>query len=107
MPDFPMINAVCGKNSILFMDFESNVISKNKELIEIDLGNISKDEEVDEMILKIQSAGTPPVCFKSKELGVLERAMKVFPGRVAVKSDEYGEIAAKEYGAITINQGEN
>lgn len=107
MPDFPMINAVCGKNSILFMDFESNVISKNKELIEIDLGNISKDEEVDEMILKIQSAGTPPVCFKSKELGVLERAMKVFPGRVAVKSDEYGEIAAKEYGAIIINQGEN
>ena len=107
MPDFPMVNAICGKNNILFMDFEGNVISKNKELIEIDLNGLSKDEEVDEMILKIQSVGTPPVCFNSKELGVLERAMKVFPGRVAVKSDEYGEIAAKEYGAIIINQGEN
>jgi len=107
MPDFPTVNAVCGKNNILFMDFENNVIGKTKELIEIDLDNISKDAEVDEMILKLQSANTPPVCFKSKELGVLERAMKVYPGRAAIKSDEYGEIAAKEYGAIIINQGEN
>ena len=58
------------------------------------------------MILKIKSADFPPICFKSKELGVLERAIKVYPGRVAVKSDEYGEIAAKEYGAIILNQGE-
>ena len=63
-------------------------------------------EEEGILIKKIQSAGTPPICFKSKELGVLERAMKIFPGRVAVKSDEYGEIAAKEYGALIINQGE-
>lgn len=107
MPDFPTINAVCGKNNIFFMDFENNVIGKNKELLEIDLKGLTEDKEIDEMILKIKSAGLPPVCFNSKELGVLERAMKVYPGRVAIKSDEYGEIAAKEYGAIIINQGEN
>ncbi len=106
IPDFPTINAVCGKNNIFFMDFENKVIGKNKELIEIDLEGLANDEEIDEMILKIQKAGLPPVCFKSKELGILERAMKVYPGRVAVKSDEYGEIAAKEYGAIILNQGE-
>lgn len=106
MPDFPTVNAVCGKNNIIFMDFENKVISKNKELIEIDLKGLTKDEEIDEMILKIKSAGLPPVCFNSKELGVLERAMKVYPGRVAIKSDEYGEIAAKEYGAIILSQGE-
>lgn len=107
MPDFPTVNAVCGKNNIFFMDFENNVIGKNKELIEIDLKGLTEDKEIDEMILKIKSAGLPPVCFNSKELGVLERAIKVYPGRVAIKSDEYGEIAAKEYGAIIINQGEN
>ena len=107
MPDFPTVNAVCGKNSIFFMDFENNVIGKNKTIIEIDLAGIKCDKDVDEMILKMKSADYPPVCFKSKELGVLERAMKVYPGRVAVKSDEYGEIAAKEYGAIIFEQGEN
>ena len=106
MPDFPTVNAVCGKNNIYFMDFENNVISKNKELIEIDLEGLKKDSEIDEMILKIKNAGLPPVCFKSKELGILERAMKVYPGRVAIKSDEYGEISAKEYGAIILSQGE-
>lgn len=107
MPDFPTVNAVCGKNNIIFMDFENNVIGKNKELLEIDLKGLTEDKEIDELILKIKSAGLPPVCFNSKELGVLERAMKIYPGRVAIKSDEYGEIAAKEYGAIIINQGEN
>jgi len=106
MPDFPTVNAICGKNSILFMDFENNVISKNKELIEIDLEGLKSEAEVDEMILKIKKVDFPPICFKSKELGLLERAIKVYPGRVAVKSDEYGEIAAKEYGAIILNQGE-
>lgn len=107
MPDFPTVNAVCGKNNIFFMDFENNVIGKNKELLEIDLKGLTEDSEIDEMILKIKSAGLPPVCFNSKELGVLERAMKLYPGRVAIKSDEYGEIAAKEYGAVILNQGEN
>ncbi len=106
MPDFPTVNAICGKSNILFMDFENNVISKNKELIEIDLEGIKDNNEVDDMILKIKNADYPPICFKSKELGILERAMKVYPGRVAIKSDEYGEIAAKEYGAIILNQGE-
>ena len=106
MPDFPTVNAVCGKNNIFFMDFENKAIGKNKELIEIDLEGLENDAEVDEMILKIKTADYPPICFKSKELGVLERAMKVYPGRVAIKSDEYGEIAAKECGAIIINQGE-
>ncbi|MBQ3181236.1 MAG: homocysteine S-methyltransferase family protein, partial [Clostridia bacterium] len=69
MPDFPTVNAICGKNGILFMDFENNVISKNKELIEIDLEGLTNESEVDEMILKIKKAGFPPICFKSKELG--------------------------------------
>lgn len=106
MPEFPTVNAICGKKSIVFMDFENNIISKNKELIEIDLEGLTSEKDVDEMILKIKKADFPPVCFKSKELGLLERAMKVYPGRVAIKSDEYGEIAAKEYGAIILNQGE-
>lgn len=106
MPDFPTVNAVCGKNSIFFMDFSNKAIGKNKEIIEIDLDGVNTEKEIDEMILKIKSADFPPICFKSKELGILERAIKVFPGRVAVKSDEYGDIAAKEYGAIIFNQGE-
>lgn len=106
MPDFPLINAVCGKNNIYFMDFENNVIGKNKELLEIDITNTKDDEEIDNIILKLIEADLPPVCFKSKELGVLERAMKVYPGRAGIRSDEYGEISAKEYGAMILSQGE-
>ena len=106
MPDFPTVNAICGKKNIVFMDFENNIVSKNKELIEIDLEGLTSEKDVDEMILRIKKADFPPICFKSKELGLLERAMKVYPGRVAVKTDEYGEIAAREYGAIILNQGE-
>lgn len=104
MPDFPYINAICGKNNIYFMDFENNVIGKNKELLEIDISSAKDDNEIDNIILKLKDAGLPPVCFKSKELGVLERAMKVYPGRVGIRSDEYGEISAKEYGAMIMTQ---
>jgi len=107
MPDFPTVNAICGKNNIFFMDFENKAIGTHKELIEIDLKNIRNEKEIDEIILKIQSAGLPPVCFNTKELGILERAIKLYPGRAAIKSDEYGEISAKEYGAIILCQGEN
>ncbi len=106
MPDFPLINAICGKNNIYFMDFENNVISKNKELLEINLDNAKDEAEIDKIILKLKEAGLPPVCFTSKELGVLERAMKVYPGRAGIRSDEYGELSAKEYGAMIISQGE-
>ncbi len=106
MPDFPLINAVCGKNNIYFMDFENNVIGKNKELLEIDITNAKNDDEIDNVVLKLKEVGLPPVCFKSKELGVLERAMKVYPGRVGIRSDEYGEISAKEYGAMIFAEGE-
>ncbi len=104
MPDFPTINAVCGKKQIFFMDFHSNAIGKNKKIIEINLENITKTQEVDEIILKLISADTPPVCFVSKDIEILERAIKLYPGRVAVKSDEYGEITAKEFGAVILKE---
>ncbi len=103
-PDFPMINAVCGKNQIYFMDFNDKVVGNNKTLLEIDLENLSKTDDVDALIEKLLQNGLPPVCFKTKDLEILERAMKVYPSRPAIVSDEYGEISAKEYGAIILNQ---
>lgn len=104
MPDFPTINAICGKNQIFFMDFHSNVIGKNKKIIEINLENITKTQDVDEIIEKIIASDVPPVCFSSKDIEVLERAIKLYPGRAAVKSDEYGEITAKEFGAVILKE---
>lgn len=102
MPDFPAVNAVCGKNQMYFMDFQNHVIGKNKKLIELDLKQISDPSQVDLLIEKLVKAGLPPVCFVSKEIDILERAIKLYPGRAAVKSDEYGEISAKEYGAVIL-----
>ena len=104
MPDFPTVNAICGKNQIFFMDFQDNVIGKNKKIIEINLENITKNEEVDELIIKLIENGVPPVCFASKDIEILERAVKLYPGRTAVKSDEYGEITAKEFGAVILKE---
>lgn len=103
MPDFPTVNAVCGKNQICFFDFENRTIGKNTKLIEIDLEKVSKLSEVDFIIEKLIQAGLPPVCFLSKEIDILERAVFAYPGRAAVKSDEYGEITAKEYGALILS----
>ncbi len=102
MPDFPTVHAACGKNQMYVMDFNNQVIGKNKTLLEMDLEKITKTDAVDEMILTLIQNGLPPVCFVSKDIDILERAIKLYPGRVAIKSDEYGEITAKEYGAIIL-----
>lgn len=101
-PDFPTVNAVCGKNQAYFMDFSGQVVGKNKTLLEIDMESMTKPEEADEIVKTLLKNGLPPVCFKTKDIEVLERAIKLFPGRPAVRSDEYGEITAKEYGAVIL-----
>lgn len=107
MPDFPTVNAVCGKNEAYFMDFSGDVIGKNKTLFEIDMESMTKPEDADEIIKTLLKNGLPPVCFKTKDIEVLERAIKLYPARPAVRSDEYGEITAKEYGAVILeNKGE-
>ncbi len=103
MPDFPTVHAVCGKNDMYIMDFENRVIGKNKNLLEMDLEKCTKETEVDEIIKRLLDSGLPPVCFKVKDIDILERAVKLYPGRVGVRSDEYGEITAKEYGAVIMN----
>lgn len=102
MPDFPTVHAVCGKNQMYVMDFQNQVISKNKNLLEMDLEKMTKTEEVDSMIETLVKNNLPPVCFVTKDIEILERAVKLYPGRAAVKSDEYGEITAKEYGAVIL-----
>ena len=103
MPDFPTVHAVCGKNQTYFMDFNNRVIGKNKVLLELDMEKMTKTEDADEIIRTLTKQGTPPVCFKTKDIEVLERAVKLYPGRAAVRSDEYGEITAKEYGAVVLS----
>ena len=104
MPDFPTVHAVCGKNRMYIMNFDNQVIGKNKTLIEIDMENITKAEDSDEIIRTLMKNGHPPVCIKTKDIEVLERTVKLYPGRIAVKTDDYGEITAKEYGAVILSE---
>ncbi len=103
MPDFPTVNAACGKSGICFLDFENRPIGKNRKIIEIDLNSLTDIDEADMVIEKLIEAGTPPVLFNCDEIDVVERVVKLYPGRAAVKSDEYGEITAKEYGALVLS----
>ena len=102
-PDFPTVYAVCGKTQMYVMDFQNHVISKNKNLIEMDLENVTKIDDVDAIVQTLIKNGLPPVCFMTKDIEILERAIQIYPGRVAIKSDEYGEITAKEYGAVILS----
>ena len=102
-PDFHSINAVTGMSDILFYDFKNNTIGENKRILEISL---ETEKEAEEVVSKLISSQSPPVCFKSKDLDALEMALKLYPGRPAVKSDEYGEIAAKEFGALVLPEEE-
>ncbi len=102
-PDFHSVNAVTGLSDILFYDFKNNTIGENKRILEISL---ETEKEAEEVVSKLILAQSPPVCFKSKDLDALEMALKLYPGRAAVKSDEYGEIAAKEYGALVLPEEE-
>lgn len=103
LPDFPTINAACGREDIYFLDFQNQIIGQNKSLLEIDLEKISKLNEVDAIIDSLVKNGLPPICFSTKDIEILERAIKLYPGRAAIRSDEYGEITAKEYGALILS----
>jgi len=52
--------------------------------------------------------GAAPVCFNIRDIDVLRYAIMHYAGRPAVRSDEYGEILAKELGAFIFQeQSEN
>ncbi len=98
-PDFPTINAVCSKDEIMFLDFSGKIVGKNKQLLEI---KTEKEEELKQAMALFNQPGTTPVCFNIKDIDLLEYAILHYDGRPAVKSDEYGEITAKELGAMVL-----
>ncbi|MBQ3226143.1 MAG: homocysteine S-methyltransferase family protein [Clostridia bacterium] len=102
LPDFHEVHAITGPGGILFYDFKNQTVSENKLLLEIE---IEDEKTVVSAIDKLIKAKTPPVCFKSKDLDALVAAVQLYPGRPAVRSDEYGEIAAKENGALVLPEG--
>ncbi len=103
LPDFHEVYALTGPGGILFYDFKNQTVSENKLLLEI---SIETEKDVLPMMEKLIEAKTSPVCFKSKDIDALVTAISLYPGRPAVRSDEYGEIAAKEYGALVLPEGD-
>ncbi len=99
-PDFPVVNAVCSQTETLFLDFNGKMVSHNKQLLEI---KTEKEEEVEQALSLFNKPGTAPVCFNIKDIDVLEYAISHYAGRPAVRSDEYGKITAKEFGAFVIS----
>ena len=98
-PDFPVINAVCSKDEIMFLDFSGKIVGRNKQLLEI---KTEKKEELKQALAVFNLPGATPVCFHIKDIDLLEYAILHYAGRPAVKSDEYGEITAKELGAMVL-----
>ena len=98
-PDFPMLNAVCSKDEVMFLDFKGKIVGKNKQLLEI---RTEKEEELKQALAVFNLPGATPVCFHIQDIDLLEYAILHYAGRPAVKSDEYGEITAKELGAIVL-----
>lgn len=98
-PDFPVLNAVCSKDEIMFLDFSGKIVGRNKQLLQI---KTEKEEELRKALELFNRPGAAPVCFNIKDIDLLEYAILHYAGRPAVKSDEYGEITAKELGAMVL-----
>ncbi len=98
-PDFPMLNAVCSRDEVMFLDFKGKVVSQNKQILEI---KTEKEEELTQALTLFNRPGAAPVCFNIRDIDLLEYAITHYAGRPAVKSDEYGEITAKELGALIL-----
>ncbi len=98
-PDFPVLNAVCSQDEVMFLDFKGKIVGKNKQLLEI---RTEKEDELKQALAVFNTPGATPVCFNMKDIDLLEYAILHYAGRPAVKSDEYGEITAKELGAVVL-----
>ena len=100
MPDFEEINAICSKKDIVFMDFKGNIIGDNKNILEIKIEDEKTD--VDKLLSIVNSENSGAICFDVKDMDILEKLLTQYEGRPLVKSDEYGEITAKEKGALVL-----
>lgn len=100
MPDFEEINAVCSKKDIVFMDFKGNIIGDNKNILEIKIEDEKTD--ADKLLKIVNSENSGAICFDVKDMDILEKLLTEYEGRPLVKSDEYGEIMAKEKGALVL-----
>jgi len=101
IPDFEEINAICSRKEIVFMDFRGNIIGDNKNILEIKIEDENTD--VDKLLSIVNSQNSGAICFSVKDPDILDRLLYEYVGRPLVKSDEYGEISAKEKGALVIN----
>jgi len=100
-PDFPMLNAICSQNVPMFLDFQGKIVSNQKQLIEI---KTEKEDELEKILPIINKENAAPVCFYIRDIDLLEYAIMHYAGRPAVCSDEYGEITAKELGALILSE---
>lgn len=98
-PDFPVVNAISSRDSALFYDFSGKAVSRNRAQIEI---KTEKKTEMEQALSLFNQPGTAPVCFSVRDIELLEYAVMHYAGRPAVRSDEYGEITAKELGALVL-----
>ncbi|MBE7010479.1 MAG: hypothetical protein E7418_03195 [Ruminococcaceae bacterium] len=101
LPDFPVLNAICSDNETMFLDFKGNIVSHQKPFIEIKTEELS---DVQQALSVFNRPGTAPVCFCIKDIDVLRFALMHYAGRPAVRSDEYGEILARELGAFVMSE---
>ena len=100
-PDFPLLNAISSSDEAMFLDFSGHVVSRQKSMIEIKTEELS---EVTQALTLFNKAGAAPVSFSIKDIDVLRHAIMHYAGRPAVRSDEYGEILARELGAFVLTE---
>lgn len=98
-PDFPVVNAVSSRDDTLFYDFTGKAVSRNRAQIEI---KTEDETELKQALVLFNQPGAAPVCFSVRDIDLLEYAIMHYAGRPAVRSDEYGEITAKELGALVL-----
>ncbi len=103
-PDFPLVNAICSRDEALFFDFGGKTISRNQAQIEI---KTEEEAELKQALALFNRPGAVPVCFAIRDIELLEYAILHYAGRPAVRTDEYGEITAKELGALILPVAEN
>lgn len=95
VPDFPRINAVSSYCDVLFMDYSGKPVGRDDTLyLKLDRHSKNIEQVVETMVTK----STLPAWFEIDDEQVLERVLRLYPGRCGVTVPDDLLWLVEEYG---------
>lgn len=95
-PDFPHINALSSYRDVIFMDFAGQPVGRDETMF-LKLDKYCKN--VDQVIETMVTQTDLPATFEIDDETVLERVLRLYPGRCGIQAPEDLQWLVNEYSA--------